>query len=446
MSTMRNKSAVRGWLMYDWANSAYATTVLAAVLPIFYGSVAAAGLDAVTASSYLAYTHSAGMALVAVVSPLLGSISDLSGRKTSFLAAFAMLGALATMGFSLVGEGQWLLASAFLVLSTLGFSGSLTFYDSMLPDLVPTGKRDTVSSQGYAVGYIGGGLLLAVNLLMIQQPQLLGIPDTLTGTRLSFVTVGLWWIVFSIPLLRHVPNRPKQAEGLSAAGYVKAAGKRLRTSYRIIKKYPKLVRLIAAFWFYNDGINTIILMATIYGAGLGIGTSDLILALLITQFVGFPSTILLGRMAEKLGAKRTLLGSLYVYVLIVLLGFFMTSAVHFYLLAVMVGLVQGGSQSISRSLLSDLMPANRTGEMFGFVNITSKFSSIFGPFVFGLMGQLTGSSRMGILSLLLFFGIGIFILHRLDVDRGKSDALLGQVAGGGERTVPNAPPQASTVS
>ncbi len=434
--TNMNKSAVRAWLMYDWANSAYATTVLAAVLPIFYSSVAASGLSENTAASYLAYTHAIGMALVALVSPLLGSISDLSGRKTSFLTAFALLGIVSTMGFALVGEGDWLLASALLVLSTLGFAGSLTFYDSMLPDLVPSGKRDNVSAKGYALGYVGGGVLLAVNLLMIQQPQLLGMKDTLAGTRLSFVTVGLWWLIFSIPVIRRVPNLPRQTAGLSAGGYVRAAARRIGGSTRDIKRYPQLVRLIAAFWFYNDGINTIILMATIYGTTLGIGSSDLILALLITQFVGFPSTIMLGKTAERLGAKRMLLVSLFIYVLIVILGFGMTRAVHFYILAVMVGLVQGGSQSISRSLLSDLMPLKRTGEFFGFVNITSKFSSIFGPFVFGLVGQLTGNPRLGILSLLLFFGLGIMIVLKLDVEKGKQDALQD-----GDPPVPPAPPR-----
>jgi UMF1 family MFS transporter len=417
------KSAIRAWILYDWANSAYSTTVLAAVLPIFYAGVAAQGLSETTAASYLAYTHSIGMAMVAVISPLLGSIADLSGRKTTFLTWFALLGIVGTLGFALVGPGDWLLASALLVVTTVGFSGSLTFYDALLPDLVPSPKRDDVSAKGYAAGYIGGGILLAVNLLMIQQPHWFGMRDELAGTQLSFLTVGLWWLVFSLPLMRNVPNLPKQATGLTVGGYVRAASKRLRGTFKDIRRYPQLFRMIAAFWFYNDGINTIILMATIYGTTLGIGTSDLILALLITQFVGFPSTILLGKAATRLGSKRVLIGTLWTYVVIVLLGFGMSSALHFYILAVMVGLVQGGSQSISRTILSELMPPKRTGEFFGFVNITSKFSSIFGPFAFGLIGQITGNSRMGILSLLLFFGLGIAVVMRLNLNRGKADAL-----------------------
>ncbi|WP_059043153.1 MFS transporter [Paenibacillus rubinfantis] len=418
-----NKSAIRAWILYDWANSAYSTTVLAAVLPIFYAGVAAQGLNETTASSYLAYTHSIGMALVAVISPLLGSIADISGRKTTFLTWFALLGIVATTGFAMVGPGDWLLASALLVITTVGFSGSLTFYDAMLPDLVPSRDRDDISAKGYAAGYVGGGILLALNLLMIQQPQWIGLSDELAGTRLSFLSVGLWWLVFSLPIMRKVPNLPKQSSGLTAGGYVRAASQRIGGTFRDIRRYPQLFRMIAAFWFYNDGINTIILMATIYGTTLGIGTSDLILALLITQFVGFPSTILLGKAAGRLGPKRVLIASLGIYVLIVLLGFAMNSALHFYILAVMVGVVQGGSQSISRSILSDLMPASRTGEFFGFVNITSKFSSIFGPFAFGLIGQITGNPRLGILSLLLFFGLGIAVVMKLNLDRGKADAL-----------------------
>ncbi|MGG6311681.1 MFS transporter [Paenibacillus macerans] len=433
-----NKSAVRSWIMYDWANSAYSTTVLAAVLPIFYSSVAAQGLSDNLAASYLAYTHAIGMALVAVISPLLGSIADLSGRKTTFLAGFALLGMISTAGFALVGPGDWLLASAMLVVSTVGFSGSLTFYDAMLPDLVPSRHRDDISAKGYAAGYVGGGLLLAVNLLMIQQPQRFGLGDELAGTRLSFLTVGVWWLLFSLPVMRKVPNLPKQANGMTAGGYLRAAAQRIGGTWKDVRRYPQLFRFIAAFWFYNDGINTIILMATIYGTTLGIGTSDLILALLITQFVGFPSTILLGKAAARLGPKRVLIASLLTYVLIVLLGFGMTSAPHFYILAVMVGLVQGGSQSISRSMISDLMPPHRTGEFFGFVNITSKFSSIFGPFAFGLIGQLTGNPRLGILSLLLFFALGIAVVAKLNLNQGKADALRHGGGDGKEGALPQA--------
>ncbi|MCM3173216.1 MFS transporter [Paenibacillus sp. MER 99-2] len=419
------KRAVKAWIMYDWANSAYATTVLAAVLPVFYASVAAATLDADTAASYLAYTHSIGMLCVALLTPLLGTISDLSGRKGDFLRVFAIIGILATLGFSIVGEGDWLLASVLLIISTIGFAGGNTFYDAMLPDLVPIERREMVSSKGYAYGYIGGGLLLAINLLMIQQPSWFGLSSTLAGTRLAFISVAIWWLLFSIPIFRFATRRPAARDlPQSWTGYARVGVRRLRQTFKQMLRFPQLIRMLVAFWFFNDGINTIILMATIYGTSIGIGTTDLMLALLITQFVGFPCTLLLGAWAQRWGAKRVLLVSLSVYICIVILGYFMTEALHFYILAGLVGVVQGVSQSTARSLFSNLMPSGRTGEYFGFVNITGKFSSIFGPFVFGLVGQLTGSSRWGILSLIFFFVAGIAFLLTVKVQEGITDAKL----------------------
>lgn len=419
------KRAVKAWIMYDWANSAYATTVLAAVLPVFYASVAAATLDADTAASYLAYTHSIGMLCVALLTPLLGTLSDLSGRKGDFLRVFAIIGILATLGFSIVGEGDWLLASILLIISTIGFAGGNTFYDAMLPDLVPIERREMISSKGYAYGYIGGGLLLAINLLMIQQPSWFGLSSTLAGTRLAFISVAIWWLLFSIPIFRFAPRRPAARDlPQSWTGYARVGVRRLRQTFKQMLRFPQLIRMLVAFWFFNDGINTIILMATIYGTSIGIGTTDLMLALLITQFVGFPCTLLLGAWAQRLGAKPVLLVSLSVYICIVILGYFMTEALHFYVLAGLVGVVQGISQSTARSLFSNLMPSGRTGEYFGFVNITGKFSSIFGPFVFGLVGQLTGSSRWGILSLIFFFVAGIAFLLTVKVQQGITDAKL----------------------
>lgn len=410
--------------MYDWANSAYATTVLAAVLPVFYASVAAATLAADTAASYLAYTHSIGMLCVALLTPLLGTLADLSGRKGDFLRVFSIIGIIATLGFSIIGEGDWLLASALLVISTIGFAGGNTFYDAMLPDLVSADRRDMVSSKGYAYGYIGGGLLLAINMLMIQQPGRFGMASTLAGTRLAFISVALWWLVFSIPLFRHAPRRPAAPDmPKSWKAYVGVGVRRLGQTFRQIRRFPQLMRMLVAFWFFNDGINTIILMATIYGTSIGIGTADLMLALLLTQFIGFPCTLLLGAWAQRWGAKQVLMVSLSIYICIVILGYFMTSAIHFYLLAGLVGVVQGVSQSTARSLFSNLMPAGRTGEYFGFVNITGKFSSIFGPFVFGWVGQLTGSTRWGILSLIFFFAAGIAMLLTVKVQQGVLDAI-----------------------
>lgn len=417
-----DRKAVRGWVMYDWANSAYATTMIAAVLPIFYTDVAANTLDKTTATSYWGYTQSIAMLLVAVMAPVLGAAADLSGSKVRFLRFFCYVGVLSCLLFVFVRPGNYGMASLLSILGMLGFSGGNTFYDALLPDLVPPEKRDYVSARGYAYGYIGGGILLALNLAMIQKPGYFLLPDSLTGTYVSFVSVGVWWFLFSLPLFRHVKDRPVPTRW-TIVHYAKAGFSRTWQTLKEISAYPELAKFILAFWFFNDGINTIITMAAIYGREIGIGTGDLITALLITQFVGIPFTLLFGKLAERLGSKTSLYLSLAIYVVIVILGSFMQTALHFYLLGFLVGFVQGGSQAIARSIYSNLVPPDRSAEFFGFLNVSSKFASIFGPFAFALIGHLTSSSRAGILILVLFFILGIFLLTRVDLAKGRAEAL-----------------------
>lgn len=416
-----NKKAVRAWVMYDWANSAFATTMMAAVLPVFYSTVAASGLDGQLATSYWGYTQSIAMLIIAVLAPVLGALADFTGSKVLFLRIFAYLGIFSTFMFVFIGEGDWLWASLLFIIASVGYSGGNVFYDALLPDLVPQHKRDYISAKGYAYGYIGGGLLLAVNVVMIQMPHLFRLPDTLAGTRLAFASVALWWFVFSLAIFRHVGERriPHQ---LNVAQYAAVGFRKSWQTFMEIIKLPELLKFLIAFWFFNDGINTIIRMATAYGSEIGIDTRDLIVALLITQFVGIPFTLLFGKIAEKIGSKRSLYVSLSIYVVIVILGYFMTSAIHFYLLAIMVGFVQGGSQAIARSMFSNMIPQTRSAAFFGFLNISSKFAAVFGPFAFALVGQLTGSSRFGILTLLLFFIVGITLLATVNPDKGKMEA------------------------
>jgi Permeases of the major facilitator superfamily len=418
-----NQKAVRSWIMYDWANSAFVTTMVAAVLPIFYADVAAAGLPDYLKTSYWGYTQTIGMVCVALIAPILGAIADVSGYKMIFLRLFAYLGIAASAAFVFVGEGDYLLASFLFILGTIGFSGGNTFYDSLLRDLVPENKRDMVSSKGYSYGYLGGGLLLAVNLLMIMKPGWFGLADTLQGTYLAFLSVAVWWFVFSIPIFRHVgPLIPRPEVKLSFARNVSAGASRLFSTFKRIRQYPELLKYLLAFWLFNDGINTVITMATIYGATIGIGTDHLIAALLITQFVAFPFTLLFGRIAEKFSPMKSLYFSLGVYVVIISLGYFMQTAAHFYMLAVMVGMVQGGSQAVARSIFSRLVPKRQSAEFFGFLGVSSKLSSSFGPFVFGVVGQLFHSSRIGILALLVFFIGGIAMLTTVNLNKGREQA------------------------
>jgi UMF1 family MFS transporter len=416
-----NRKQIRSWLMYDWANSAFATTMLAAVLPIYYKEVAGAGLPGNTAENYWGYTQTIAMLLVAIVSPVLGAVADMSGRKLAFLRLFAYMGAVSCFLFAFAGEGDYFFASVLVVLGTLGFSGGNTFYDALLTDLVPPERRDSVSAMGYAYGYIGGGVLLAVNLAMIEGWSWFGFSDKAAATRAAFVTVGLWWFLFSLPIFRALRD-PGTGSGLRVRQYAAAGFSQIARTIRGMRRYPELLKYMISYWFFNDGINTIITMATIYGAGIGINTTDLILALVITQFVGIPFTVLFGKLADRIGSKRSLFVSLYIYVLVVVLGYFMQTSLHFYILAFVVGMVQGGSQSIARSIYSKLVPRKQSAEFFGFLSLSSKFSSVAGPFTFALVGTLTGSSRLAILSLVLFFAVGILLLMKVDMNKGALEA------------------------
>jgi len=406
------------WALYDWADSAFACTIMAAVLPIFYHDVASAGHP--QASSFWAYTQSLTMLVVAVLAPILGAIADQSSARLRFMRFFVYLGITGTALLFFVGKGDYILCSGLYMMGAIGFYCANVFYDSLLSRVAGPGEMDYLSAKGYALGYLGGGLLLAVNMAMILFPKVFFIPDSLLATRVTFVTVALWWFVFSLPVFKYV-----REEGHSRISFeaVKMGFERLRKTFGEISKYRELSKFLLAFWLYNDGISTIILMATIYGRDVGIGMTHLIGALLLTQFVAFPFSFLFGRMTLAIGPKRAIFTGITIYTIIIALAYFMNSAIHFWILAAMVGTVQGGTQAISRSLYASMVPASKSSEFFGFMGITSKFAAIFGPFIFGLASQATGSSRFGIVSLLIFFLAGGLILASVDVHRGRQVAL-----------------------
>lgn len=427
----RNK-IISAWCMYDWANSAFATTVMAAVLPIFFRNVAAVTLPEAQhhlATSVWGYTTSIAMLAVAVLSLILGPISDYGSSKKRFLAAFIGIGTLSTALLTLTGVGDWIWVSLFFILGNIGFAGSEVFYDSMLPHIAPPGQIDRISTRGYALGYVGGGILLVLNIGMIWF-----LPKTFISTnqdsvpalgmQLSFLSVAIWWGLFSIPLFRRVPEPQGVRSGLAGENPLSIAGRRLSTTFREIRRYKQLFLFIIAFWFYNDGIGTIIKMATAYGDEIGIGTMDLVGALLMTQIVGIPLTLAFGKLAGRLSAKRAILLGLIIYIMITVGGYFMTRAIHFWILAFFVGLVQGGTQGLSRSLYASMVPKVKSAEFFSFYNISGKFAGVMGPAIFGLTGQLARTSRLGILSLIFFFLVGGILLLKVDVEEGRA-ALQG---------------------
>jgi len=405
--------------MYDWANSAFATTIMAALFPPFYRSlVTNAGLAANTATAYWGYTTSIALIIIALIAPVLGAIADYTGGKKKYAAFFVVLGIISTATFVFIGTDTWILASILYIMGNLGFSGANIFYESLLPHIALKNDIDQISTKGYALGYVGGGILLSINALWIMKYELFGMPDIAFALRASFLSVAVWWAMFSIPFFWRVPEPPIFTIIRPSLNIIKIGFSRLATTFQEIKRYKQLLIFLIAFWLYNDGINTIIKMATAYGDEIGIKVTDMTIGLIITQFVGIPFSFLFGTLAKKLGTKQSILMGLSVYLLISISGYFMQTAIHFYILAFMVGTVQGGSQALSRSLYGAMVPKHKSAEFFGFYSTSSKFGGIAGPMVFGLVSQIAGQSRLSILSLILFFVIGGVVLSRVKVAEG----------------------------
>ena len=413
-----DRPELRAWVAYDWANSAFMTTVVAAVFPIYYARVAADGLPETTATFRFGIATTIALSAVAVSSPVLGALADAGGLKKRLLAAFAAIGILATAGLGLVGRGDWALALALFMIANAGMYGSMIFYDALLPHVARPDELDRVSTAGYALGYLGGGLLLALNLAWIQKPELFGLPDAAVATRLAFVSVAVWWALFSIPILRRVAEPPGDGRQASMA----EAFARLRRTLHELRRYRHAVTMLVAFMLYNDGIGTIIRMATLFGTQVGIGQGSLIGALLLVQFIGVPAAFVFGAIARRIGAKTAILASLAIYTAISVLAFRMTTGTDFFILAALVGLVQGGSQALSRSLFASLIPKDRAAEFFGFFAVSEKFAGIFGPLLFSLAVAVTHSTRAAILSVILFFVAGAALLLRVDIDAGRRAA------------------------
>lgn len=408
--------------MYDWANSAFAATIIAAVLPTYYGKVAAANLSPNLASSYWAYSTTIAMLLLVFLAPILGAVADYRRSKLKFLAGFAVLGIFFTGMLYFIQEGDWLLASVFYILCRIGWSGANVFYDSLLPHIASNREIDQVSTLGYAAGYLGGGLLLGLNLGMILFPQTFGIPDAGTGSRLSFISVACWWAIFSIPLFKNVKEPMPSLKPLRDRSTIAVAFKRLANTFREIKNFKQAFLFLIAFWFYNDGIGTIIVMAAMFGTEIGIGQDHLIGAILAVQLIGIPFTIFFGKLAVKISAKRAIYLGLIVYTLISIGGYFMQNAWHFWILAITVGMVQGGTQALSRSLFGKMTPRKKSAEFFGFFDVSQKFSGLLGPALFGIIGQITGSSRLSIIALVVFFIGGMYMLEKVRLDEGIAAA------------------------
>lgn len=412
--------AENAWCMYDWANSAFVTTIVAAVLPAFFAGVVCGadpvilnvfGSRIVTGSQSLwGYSMSLAALIVAIGAPVFGAAADAGGKRKLFLGYMTLLGILASALLAFSGPGKITFTLIMVILGQLGFAGANVFYNSLLVHATPPERRDIVSSRGYAMGYLGGGLLLALNLLMIRKPSLFGIHEGDAAVKLSFLTVAVWWAVFSIPLFRRVPQgEPKPGVGFSES--LRKGINALAVTFRNLRQHKNAMRFLISFLLYNDGVQTVILMATVFGkAELGLETGDLIGALLLTQFIGVPGSILYGRFARAVGGRRSILAGIAGYTAIVIYAAGMTESWQFWVLAAAVGLLQGGVQAISRSFYSRLIPAAQSSEYFGFFSISSRFASIFGPLMFALIGDITGSTRYSIMAISVLFVAGGAVL------------------------------------
>ena len=413
-----SKKSIWAWSFYDWANSAFATTVMAGFFPVFFKEYWS-NTDSVTLSTwYLGLANSIASIIVAVLAPFLGAIADRGTAKKKFLITFAFLGILGTGALWMVKQGDWQLAILLYVIGSIGYSGGNIFYDSLLPGVASKKKIDYASSLGFSIGYIGGGILFLVNVLMYQYPEMFGIANGTIAIRLSFISVAVWWAIFSIPIIFFV-EEPKIHEPIGSGSAIGAGWRQLIITIHDIKHLHVVGTFLLAYWLYIDGVDTIIKMAVDYGSSLGFSSSSLITALLLVQFIAFPATLGYYWFASKIGIKKAIHVAILAYMIITIFGVFMTEQWHFYTLAIMIACFQGGIQALSRSMYSRIIPKEKSAEFFGFYNMLGKFAAIIGPPLMGYIGLMTGNPRMGILSLVILFLFGGFILTKVDLDDGE---------------------------
>ncbi|MEU5836698.1 MFS transporter [Streptomyces diacarni] len=430
----------RGWYFYDWANSVFSTSVLTVFLGPYLTEVTKAAADAdgyvhplgipVRAGSFFPYAVSASVLLSVLVMPLAAAFADRTGRKKPLLGAAAYLGAGATTGMYFLDGDRYLLGGVLLVVANVSFAVSVVLYHAFLPQIAPPEERDAVSSRGWAFGYGSGALVLVANLGLFLGHDALGVAESV-AVRICLASAGLWWAVFTVVPLLRLRERPVAARHGAGRAPFGQGFRQLAGTLRQLRRYPLTLLFLLAYLLYNDGIQTVITQASVYGSeGLGLDQTTLIGAILLVQVLAVAGALLLGRLAARYGAKRTILGSLVAWTVTVAAGYFLPreEPVWFYALAVGIGLVLGGSQALSRSLFSHLVPAGREAEYFALYEISDRGTSWLGPLVFGLAFQLTGDYRYAILSLVVFFVLGFVLLARVPVRRAA--AAVGNVAPG----------------
>jgi UMF1 family MFS transporter len=397
---------VVGWALYDWANSAFATTVMVVFFPIFFREYWSADTSATETTFRLGMANGISSFVLAVLAPLLGTLADQGNARLKLLALFTTLGVLATGALSIIGQGDWLAAAIAFGIASFGFWGGMIFYDALLVEVAPRDRLDSISGWGYAIGYLGGGVLLAINVWMSLQPATFGFADASEAVRASFVTVAIWWAVFAIPIFTVL----RDSRAPVRSGVLKNSFVELGRTFRELRRYRAAFLFLIAYWLYIDGVNTMQKMAVDYGLSLGFPSSSLVTAILMIQFIGFPATLLFGWLGDRVSPFIGLAIGITVYAAVTCYAVTMTSITQFYVMSVAIACVQGAIQALSRSYFARLIPAERSAEFFGFYNMMGKFAAVLGPMLIALTARATDDSRLALLSLLLLFGAGAVML------------------------------------
>lgn len=414
-----DKKTIYSWALYDWANSAYATTVMAGFFPLFFKSYYSADTLATTSTANLGIASSLSSLVIVLIAPLLGAVADAGSFKKRFLFIFAYLGILMSAMLSLVGAGEWQAALFIYILGNIGFMGSNIFYDGLLKSVSTKKSVDFVSGLGFALGYLGGGVLFSINVWMFEDFAFFGFENQAAAIKAAFVSVALWWALFSIPLLLFV--REDKSIHVTTTTKLKEGYLRLKKTFLKIRQLRHLSLFLVAYWLYIDGVDTIIRMAVDYGMALGFDSSNLILALLLVQFVGFPATLLFTKISELTGTKGAIYLAISIYLFIIMWAAAMNEVWEFYMLAVMIALVQGGIQALSRSYYSRMIPDGYSAEFFGFYNFIGKFAAIFGPLLIAVVALATQNSRVSIASISILFILGAVLLYFVDEKKGEKE-------------------------
>lgn len=403
------RKPVVAWALYDFGNSAFATSVLVGFFPLFFNDYWSTDATGAETTTRLMVANGVSSLLLALSAPVLGAIADRGGWRKALLTAFAVLGAVTTAWMYWIPQGDWLQAAVIFAVASIGFAAANIFYDSMLIDVTGEQRFDMVSAFGYSAGYIGGGLLFAVHLVMILEPGWFGLPDIATAVRVAFLTVAVWWLLFTVPLLAFVREQ-KPARRPSVRGAMREGIAQLAGTFRHVRRLKPALYFLIAYWLYIDGVNTVMKVAIDFGYKIGVGPEQLMIALLVVQFVSFPAALAFGSLGERIGAKRGILIGLAIYVAVTSWAAFMTSVTEFFVMACAIGLAQGGVQSLSRSLYARLIPSDKPGEFFGFYNMIGKFAAVLGPFLVAFAAMVTDDTRWAVAAVLPLLLGGALVL------------------------------------